>query len=145
MKNKINLYELKKSFANFERRSIKQSSEAAAYIRQFYFDDLEIFESSFILLLNRANITIGYVKLSQGGICGTIMDIKLICKYAVDALASSVIIAHNHPSGNLNPSNADIEITNKIKAALDIVDSKLIEHIILTADSYYSFADNGKI
>ena len=145
MKNKINLYELKKSFANFERRSIKQSSDAAAYIRQFYFDDLEIFESSFILLLNRANITIGYVKLSQGGICGTVMDIKLICKYAVDALASSVIIAHNHPSGNLNPSNADIEITNKIKAALNIVDSQLIEHIILTADSYYSFADNGKI
>ncbi len=145
MKNKINLYELKKSFANFERRSIKQSSDAAAYIRQFYFDDLEIFESSFILLLNRANITIGYVKLSQGGITGTVMDIKLICKYAVDALASSVIIAHNHPSGNLNPSNADIEITNKIKAALQIVDSQLIEHIILTADSYYSFADNGQI
>lgn len=145
MKNKINLYELKKSFVNFERRSIKQSSAAAAYIRQFYLDDLEIFESSFILLLNRANITIGYVKLSQGGICGTIMDIKLICKYAVDALASSVIIAHNHPSGNLNPSNADIEITNKIKAALNIVDSRLIEHIILTADSYYSFADNGQI
>lgn len=145
MKNKINLYELKKSFANFERRSIKQSSDAAAYIRQFYFDDLEIFESSFILLLNRANVTIGYVKLSQGGITGTVMDIKLICKYAVDALASSVIIAHNHPSGNLNPSNADIEITNKIKAALNIVDSRLIEHIILTADSYYSFADNGQI
>lgn len=145
MKNKINLYELKKSFANFERRSIKQSSDAAAYIRQFYFDDLEIFESSFILLLNHANITIGYVKLSQGGITGTVMDIKLICKYAVDALASYVIIAHNHPSGNLNPSNADIEITNKIKAALQIVDSQLIEHIILTADSYYSFADNGKI
>ena len=145
MKNKINLYELKKSFANFERRSIKQSSEAAAYIRQFYLDDLEIFESSFILLLNRANITIGYVKLSQGGICGTVLDIKLICKYAVDALASSVILAHNHPSGNLNPSNADIEITNKIKAALNIVDSQLIEHIILTSDSYYSFADNGEI
>lgn len=145
MKNKINLYELKKSFANFERKSIKQSSDAAAYIRQFYLDDLEIFESSFILLLNRANITIGYAKLSQGGICGTIMDIKLICKYAVDALASSVILAHNHPAGNLNPSNADIEITNKIKAALNIVDSQLIEHIILTSDSYYSFADNGKI
>lgn len=145
MKNKINLYELKKSFAKFERRKITQSSEAAAYIRQFYFDDLEIFESSFILLLNRANITIGYVKLSQGGICATIMDVKLICKYAVDALAGSVIIAHNHPAGQATPSEADIEITRKIKAALDIVDSKLIEHIILTADSYYSFADNGKI
>ena len=145
MKNKINLYELKKSFAKFERRSIKQSSEAAAYIRQFYLDDIEIFESSFILLLNRANITIGYVKLSQGGICGTVMDIKLICKYAVDALANSVIIAHNHPSGNLNPSMEDIQITNRIKEALKIVDSQLIEHIILTAESYYSFADNGKI
>lgn len=145
MKNKINLFELKKSFANFERRKITQSSEAAAYIRQFYLDDIEIFESSFILLLNRANITIGYVKLSQGGICATIMDIKLICKYAVDALASAVIVAHNHPAGQATPSQADIEITRKIKAALDIVDSKLIEHIILTADSYYSFADNGKI
>lgn len=145
MKNKINIFELKKGFANFERKKILRSQDAADYIRQFYGEDIEIYESSFILLLNRANITIGYVKLSQGGIIGTVMDIKMICKYAVDALASSVIIAHNHPSGNIQPSQQDIDMTNKIKAALNIVDSQLIEHIILTADSYYSFADEGKI
>lgn len=145
MKNKINLFELKKSFANFERRKIMNSSQAADYIRQFYFDDLEIFESSFILLLNRSNLTIGYAKISQGGVSQCLMDIKLICKYAVDSLASAVIIAHNHPSGNKLPSDADIEITKRVKEALRIVDSQLFEHIILTADSYYSFADEGQI
>lgn len=145
MKNKINLFELKKSFANFERRKIMNSSQAADYIRQFYFDDLEIFESSFILLLNRSNLTIGYAKISQGGVSQCLMDIKLICKYAVDSLASAVIIAHNHPSGNKLPSDADIAITKRVKEALKIVDSQLFEHIILTADSYYSFADEGII
>lgn len=145
MKNKINLFELKKSFANFERRKIMNSSQAADYIRQFYFDDLEIFESSFILLLNRSNLTIGYAKISQGGVSQSLMDIKLICKYAVDSLASAVIIAHNHPSGNKLPSDADIAITKRVKEALKIVDSQLFEHIILTADSYYSFADEGII
>jgi DNA repair protein RadC len=82
---------------------IKITSSETAYnvIRQFWHDDIEIYESFFVLLLNRANVTIGWAKISQGGITGTIADPKLILKYAVDSLASGIILAHNHPSGTL--------------------------------------------
>ena len=73
------------------------------------------------------------------------IDIKLVSKYAIESLCSGVIVAHNHPSGNTNPSNEDILITNKIKQALNIFDIQLMDHIILTEDSYYSFADEGII
>ena len=96
-------------------------------------------------MLNRANETIGYAKISQGGICGTIVDVKLVAKFVVDSLASGIIIAHNHPSGNLQPSQADIQITNKIQAIVKLLDSILLDHIILTKESYYSFSDEGKI
>jgi DNA repair protein RadC len=139
------LFELKKIQSDFPKVKITKSLEASEFIRQFYGDDLEIFESFFILLLDRSNTTIGYAKISQGGISGTIVDLKLIAKYAVDALATSVILAHNHPSGNLNPSESDIKITNKAVQGLKILDINVIEHIILTKDSYYSLQDNGHI
>lgn len=137
------LYELKKIQSEFPQVKILTSLESVNFIRQFYGDDLEIFESFFILLLNRANKTIGYAKISQGGITGTVVDVKLIAKYAIDSLASSVILAHNHPSGNLQPSQADKDITSKIIKGLNILDVQVLDHVILTADEYYSFADNG--
>ena len=139
----VKLYELKKIQSDFPQIKLLKSSECADFIRQFYGDDLEIFESFFILLLNRANKTIGYAKISQGGISGTVVDVKLIAKYAIESLASSVILAHNHPSGTLNPSDADRQITTKVKQGLKILDIEVLDHIILTADSYYSFTDNG--
>jgi DNA repair protein RadC len=139
------LYELKKSESTFENRKITTSEESAKFIRQFYSDDIEIFESSFILLLNRNNVTIGYAKISQGGVAGTVIDTKIVAKYVVDSLASSVILCHNHPSGNLNPSEADISITRKVNEVLRLLDSVLLDHVILTKDSYYSFSDNGKL
>lgn len=139
------LYELKKSESTFENRKITTSEESANFIRQFYSDDIEIFESSFILLLNRNNVTIGYAKISQGGVAGTVIDTKIVAKYVVDSLASSVILCHNHPSGSLNPSEADISITRKTNEVLRLLDSVLLDHIILTKDSYYSFSDNGKL
>jgi DNA repair protein RadC len=138
-------YELKKVQTNFPNEKIDCSKNAADFIRNFYSDDIEIFESFFILLLNRANKTIGYAKISQGGITSTVVDLKLIAKYAVESLASSVIFAHNHPSGTLTPSSADNEITSKAKSALALLDVKVIDHIILTSESYYSFSDNGLI
>jgi DNA repair protein RadC len=139
------LYELKKIQTDFPKVKITNSKISADFIKQFYNNDIEIFESFFVLLLNQANLTIGYAKISQGGITGTVADVRLIAKYTVDSLATQVIIAHNHPTGNLLPSQADIEITKKIKQTLNIFDVNLLDHLILTADSYYSFADEEKI
>lgn len=141
----MKLYELKKTKTTFPVVAISQSIDAANFIREFYSDDIEIFESAFILLLNRANKTIGYAKISQGGIAGTVIDVKLICKYVVDSLASGVILCHNHPSGNLQPSNQDKEINIKVKQALELLDSILLDHIILTKESYTSLKDEGII
>ena len=94
------------------------------------------------MLLNRANNTIGYVKISQGGIIGTVVDVKIIAKYVIDSLASACMIAHNHPSGTLHPSEPDKQITRKLKSVLDLLECKLIDHVILTKESYYSFSEN---
>ena len=141
----IKLFELKKIQTKFPSEKITSPDQAANFIRRFYFDDMEIFESFFILLLNQANKTIGYAKISQGGISGTVVDVRIIAKYAIEALATSVILAHNHPSGNLTPSQADITITEKIKAGLKILDIKVFDHLILTADSFYSMENNNEI
>jgi len=141
----VNLYELKKIQTNFPVEKITSSKNASNFIKQFYGDDIDIFESCFILLLNNSNNTIGYAKISQGGITGTVVDIRLIAKYAVESLATGVILAHNHPSGTLLPSQADINITDKTKKALETLDIKLLDHLILTNDDYYSLSDNGKM
>jgi len=134
---------IKKNKSDFAQVKIKLSSDAANVMRQFYFDDIEIFESFFILLLNRANNTIGYVKISQGGCISTVVDVKLIAKYALDSLAQGVILCHNHPSGNLQPSDGDKSMTDRIKQVLDLFQCNVLDHIILTKEGYYSFADEG--
>lgn len=139
------LFELRKNQTEFQPVKILSSDAAYNLIKNFYSDDIEILESCFILLLNNASKAIGYAKISQGGITGTVIDVRIVAKYAVDSLATSVILAHNHPSGNLNPSQADISITEKVKNALALLDIKLIEHLILTVDGFYSFADEGRL
>jgi DNA repair protein RadC len=139
------LFELKKIQSNFPQTKVLSSKVAADFIRQFYTDDIEVFESCFILLLNRASNTIGYAKISQGGISGTVIDPRIVAKYAIDALATSVIIAHNHPSGQLIPSDADKAITTKLINGLKLLDITLLDHCILTSESYYSFADNDQL
>lgn len=143
MSQTIKLYELKKIQTQFPKRKILSSNDASDFIKQFYNDDIDIFESCFILLLNQANYTIGYAKISQGGVTGTIVDPRIVAKYAVESLATVVILAHNHPSGNLNPSSADKSLTEKIKNGLNMLDIRLVDHLILTDTDYYSFADNG--
>lgn len=137
--NSLQYLELKKNPTDFPCIQITSAKEAADFIRRFYSDDIGIFESFFILLLNRGNKTIGYAKISQGGIAGTIVDNRIIAKYAVDHLASAVILAHNHPSGTLKPSKQDIQITKKAKEALNLFDIQIHDHIILTEDSFLSF------
>ena len=144
-KSTISEYSLKYTKSEIQKTKITTSESASNVIRKFYFDDINIYESFFILLLNRANNTTGFAKISQGGTAGTVVDIKIIAKYAVESLSSAVIICHNHPSGNKQPSDADLNITRKIKDALLLLDIKLIDHIIITENDFYSFADNGDL
>lgn len=144
-KSTISEYSLKYTKSEIQKTKVTTSESASNIIRKFYFDDINIYESFFILLLNRANNTTGFAKISQGGTAGTVVDIKIIAKYAVDSLSPNVIICHNHPSGNKQPSDADLNITRRIKDALLLLDIKLIDHIIITENDFYSFADNGNL
>ncbi len=102
-------------------------------------------EEFWILFLNRSNKVIGRMKLSQGGVSGTVTDVRMVMKRAIECLASGIIVCHNHPSGNLNPSESDSKITMKIKDAGNLMDIQLLDHLIITDREYYSFADNGLI
>jgi len=137
--NSLPLFELRSIQTELPRIKITSSDIAANFIRRFYGDDINIFESSFILLLNNQLLTIGYAKISQGGITGTIIDPRIVAHYAVKSLSTSVIIAHNHPSGANYPSEADKTLTAKIKQGLELLDITLADHIILTAENFYSF------
>jgi DNA repair protein RadC len=100
-------------------------------------------EEFWILFLNRSNKVINRMKLSQGGISGTVTDVRMVMKKAIEYLASGIIVGHNHPSGNLNPSESDSRITQKIKEAGNLMDIQLLDHLIISDKDYYSFADNG--
>jgi DNA repair protein RadC len=102
-----------------------------------------IHEEFWILFLNRSNKVINRMKLSQGGISGTVTDVRIVMKKAIEYLASGIIVCHNHPSGNLNPSESDTKITQKIKDAGNLMDIQLLDHLIISDKDYYSFADNG--
>ena len=102
-------------------------------------------EQFVVLYLNRANRVIGSYQLSKGGITGTIADIRLILSVALKTAATGIILAHNHPTGNLKPSEADRQITERIKQAGKLMDIELLDHIILSSEGYYSFADDGKL
>ena len=138
-------YEIRKLQTNFPIVKITKSKDAANFIRQFYTDDIGIFESFFLLCLDIAHNTIGYRKISQGGVTMTVVDAKIVAKFAIEDVASMVIVAHNHPSGNLTPSEQDKQLTKKLKEGLALLDIGVMDHIILTEDSYLSMADEGLI
>lgn len=100
-------------------------------------------EEFWMISLNRANKVIDYFRISVGGISGTVADVRLILKTAIEKLASGIIVAHNHPSGNLQPSQADKDLTNRLKEACKLVEIQLFDHLIITESSYFSFADEG--
>ena len=131
----------KKYQAVKEVSQIKSSSDAYYHCSK-YFEDLN-HEEFRILLLNRSNKVIENKKISTGGISGTVADPRLIKKSALDAKASSIILMHNHPSGALKPSRADIQLTKKIQKASGYLDILVIDHLIFTDRAYYSFADEG--
>jgi DNA repair protein RadC len=100
-------------------------------------------EEFWVLLLNRSNKITAKHKISQGGITGTVTDIRMILKLALDNLATSLILCHNHPSGNLQPSEADISITRRIKESAALMDISLLDHLIIAGKSYLSLADEN--
>jgi len=100
-------------------------------------------EEFWVLFLNNSNKVISKSQLSKGGITGTIVDVRLVFKLALESGATGLILCHNHPSGNLNPSDADKEITMKLKLAGDSLDVKVLDHLIITETKYYSFVDEG--
>ena len=100
-------------------------------------------EEFWVILLNRANVVMRKTAISRGGVAGTVADPKMIFKEALEQLASSIILVHNHPSGNRNPSAADIQLTKKLKEAGNFLDLPILDHLIFTESGYYSFADEG--
>lgn len=100
-------------------------------------------EEFWILLLNRANKVIKTESISKGGISGTVVDVRIVCRMALENNTCGVILAHNHPSGNLKPSQQDLDITRKIKEALKLLDISIIDHLIIGDNAYLSFADEG--
>lgn len=100
-------------------------------------------EEMYVLVLNRANVIHGIHKVSQGGISAAVVDIRLILKPAIDALASGIILVHNHPSGNLQPSREDRQITLRLKDSAKLMDIALLDHLIIAGKSWFSFADEG--
>jgi DNA repair protein RadC len=121
-----------------------KSSETVFNIFHPLLGDLD-HEEFWLLMLNRANKVIGRFKVSQGGLSGTVIDTRIILKRALDNLASSIIVCHNHPSGNNQPSDADVKITEKLKKAAEMLEIKLLDHLIIADKSYFSFADEGLI
>ena len=103
------------------------------------------YEEFWVILLNKANKVIRKCSISEGGISGTVVDPKKVFKIALDSHASSIILGHNHPSGNIQPSDADHKITRKIKEAGTMLDVAVLDHVIIGDERYYSFADEGTL
>jgi DNA repair protein RadC len=146
MENRLVKYNLVKEEIQVLTQTIRSSKDAATLLKDLYTTEgvgTDIVESFFIMTLNRKNKVTGYKKISEGSRSGTIVDIPIVLKFAVDSLAHGIILAHNHPSGELSPSNQDKELTTKIINAGKFMDLNVLDHIILTENSYYSFADEG--
>ncbi|MCX7728246.1 MAG: DNA repair protein RadC [Bacteroidia bacterium] len=134
-----------------KRRYIKEKNEipssfnnaetAATYFMRYLSDKIQ--EEFWMVALNKANLPIDFFQIGKGNYDQAIVEIREICKFAILNNSTSVIIAHNHPSGNLKPSQEDIHITKRIKEALELFNVKLLDHLILFQNQYYSFADHN--
>jgi DNA repair protein RadC len=125
-----------------ERPLVNSSGRCYQLLLQTWDENkIDFVEQFKVLLLNRCNRVLAIYELSTGGITGTVADVRLIMTAALKANAVAVILSHNHPSGNLKPSRADIELTAKIKQAGKFLDIQVLDHVIVTSEGYYSFAD----
>lgn len=131
---------------NSERPQIKSSKDAYKLVLSAWdCNKIEFFEQFKVLLMNNAHKALGIYEISSGGIAGTVVDLRLIFSAALKANATSLMMIHNHPSGNLTASEADKQITQKVKEAGRLLDITLLDSLIITPESYYSFADEGAL
>lgn len=149
MKNPIftQKYKLKSMAVNedFPALVVNSSLKCYEFLKPLYGDSVSIYESFYCLYFNSSNQLVGHVKIGQGGVAGCVADGKLVFKCALDLLATAIILSHNHPSGNLTPSDADINLTRKFRDFGNMIGVRVLDHIILTPNGYMSFADDGRI
>lgn len=127
-----------------DRPKITSSRDSYEILKRIWScDTIEFREEMRVILLNRAHRVLGIYTVSTGGVSGTIADPKLIYTAALKSNSSAIILCHNHPSGNLQPSDADIKLTKRCKEIGDFLEIKLLDHLIITSDAYYSFSDEG--
>lgn len=123
---------------------ISDSGQVNDFLKSIWSDKIQMQEEFCVIYLNKANRILGWARVSTGGLAGTIADTRIIFGIAVKSLASAVILAHNHPSGNLKPSQSDKNITEQLIRAGKILDVIVLDHLIITPEgNYFSFADNG--
>ncbi|GMN11550.1 JAB domain-containing protein [Croceitalea sp. MTPC9] len=147
MRNKVNEIKIsyKGGLKSSEWQAISNSQDAA----ELLFEDwdkntISIYETFKVVLLNNSNKVKGVYQISQGGITGTLVDLRLLFAVILKSLSVAIILTHNHPSGKLIPSEADKNLTNKINKAGKLFDIRLLDHLIFAPDGdYYSFSDNG--
>jgi DNA repair protein RadC len=140
--------EIKVSYKTTNTPKVKITSGDVAFevlLSSWNQDTIELQEEFKVLLLNRANEVLGIYPLSKGGITGTVVDQRLIFAVALKCNATGIILCHNHPSGNLKPSDTDISLTRSIKKCADFLEITLIDHLIITKKGFYSFSNEGKL
>lgn len=135
-KNKVRISDMEK---------VCGSRDVYDVLQRVWSPKIDHVEEFIVLCLNRANKVLGWAKISQGGLSGTVADPKVIFQVALKSNACSLILAHNHPSGNLQPSEADIHLTRKLKDAGTLLDLPVLDHLIVSSEGFYSFADEGLI
>ena len=128
-------------------RPVMQSSlDAFNFFKGFYMGETICLQEQFsVMYLNRMNRVLGVYIISKGGMTGTVVDIRLILAVALKTAATSIMLCHNHPSGNVKPPHADIELSSKIKDAAQLMEIKLLDHLVIGQYTYYSFADDGLV
>jgi len=124
-----------------EKQSIKITDPdmSADFARKLYDNDIDVVESFYVVLLDQALQVKHWALVGKGGVSATVADVRVICKHVVDAMASHVLLVHNHPSGVLKPSEPDKTMTNNVKEALKYFGCQIVDHVIVTESSYYSF------
>ena len=147
MKNVVGEVQLSfKKYNSINASRISTSKDANAVFRELFPpNQISYREHFYVLYLNNSNHIMGYQLLSIGGITNTIVDIRIVLQGALLTTAVGIILAHNHPSGNTKPSISDRELTDKIDKACKTLDIQLLDHLIITEESYFSFADNGEL
>ena len=127
-----------------DRKRMTGAMSAADYLKSVWDRDrIELVEEFLMLCLDGANRPIGWLKVSTGGLAASQVDIRVVLSIALQTASSSLIVAHNHPSGELSPSPEDIVVTNRLKEASALVGIRLLDHLIITKESWFSFLDHG--